>query len=175
MKYKYQKNIEFLFQKHYQEFCFFSYSYVGCMEEAEDLVQDVFVNILIKNPGFKAPDLKKYIAKAIKNESLKRITRAKRRFVLDESITETNPSQEQHIIDVESRLKIKMAIESLPDQCKKVFELCVFDGLKYDMAAEALGLSVNTVKSHMKEAYKKLRFTLRDTYFLILIFVILRF
>jgi RNA polymerase sigma-70 factor (ECF subfamily) len=54
------------------------------------------------------------------------------------------------------------ALDILPPQRRKVFELCRQQGRTYEQAAEELGVSVNTVKDHMSHALKALRAFLRD-------------
>jgi RNA polymerase sigma-70 factor (ECF subfamily) len=48
-------------------------------------------------------------------------------------------------------------IENLPDQCKQVFIMNRFKGMKYREIAELLNISLSTVKYHMSTALEKLR------------------
>ena len=54
-------------------------------------------------------------------------------------------------------LKIEKAIEQLPEQCKRIFKLNRFEGLKYREISEKLNLSLSTVKNQMSIALKKLK------------------
>src|SRR5690606_9585883 len=78
MKGNYQNKIELLFQEHYREFCLLSYSYLGSMDQAEDIVQDVFVKLLMKGEISNILNLKAYIWKSVKNSSLKHVVRSKK-------------------------------------------------------------------------------------------------
>ena len=49
------------------------------------------------------------------------------------------------------------AINSLPVQCREILVLVVFEEMKYSEAAEKLGISINTVKTQMRIAYRELR------------------
>lgn len=49
------------------------------------------------------------------------------------------------------------AVASLPPQRRKIFLLCREEGKTYEQVATELGLSINTVKEHMKDALKALR------------------
>ena len=67
--------------------------------------------------------------------------------------------------DIESlELLAERAIADLPKQCRQVFELSRYDGLKYKEIAERLGISVKTVETHMSNALKILRITLKDCF-----------
>ncbi|WP_303317861.1 sigma-70 family RNA polymerase sigma factor [Flavivirga abyssicola] len=161
-----QPQIEAMFMKHYKEWCLLSYSYMEDMSEAEDMVQDVFVKILNRKKNTEILDLKSYISMAVRNTSLKKIQRTKKtEQIKDYNLFALSPSHEEYLIDFENKAKISDALRILPEQSKRVFELCVLEGAKYQNAADVLGISINTVKFHLKKAYKILRFTLRKTYF----------
>ena len=53
-------------------------------------------------------------------------------------------------------------VEKLPEECRKVFQLCYFQGLDNESAAQELGLSVNTVKAQKARGKKILRENLKD-------------
>ncbi len=161
-----QPQIEAMFIKHYKEWCLLSYSYMEDMSEAEDMVQDVFVKILNRSRNTEILDLKSYIRVAIRNTSLKSIQRTKKtEQIKDYNLAVLSPSYEELLIDIENKAKIKEALEILPEQSKRVFELCVLEGAKYQSAADTLGISINTIKFHLKKSFKILRFRLQNTYF----------
>lgn len=175
LKFGQQVELETIFLEHYREWCLLSYSYIENMSEAEDMVQDVFVQILKRKKDSEIIDLKSYVSRAVKNTSLKKIQRTKRLERIQD-YNALSPSHEEQLIDLETRIEVRQAIGILPDKSKRVFELCVLEGAKYQSAADTLGISINTVKFHLKKAFKMLRLTLRDTYFSIpLIAVVLFF
>ena len=49
------------------------------------------------------------------------------------------------------------AVDSLPEQCRMILCLVAFEDMKYAEVAERLRVSVNTVKTQMKIAYRELR------------------
>lgn len=58
---------------------------------------------------------------------------------------------------------VNQAVERLPSQCKLVFQLVRYEQMSYSETAEALNLSVNTVRTQMVRALKKLH-ALLDPY-----------
>ena len=56
----------------------------------------------------------------------------------------------------ESRLQVREAVAALPDLLKQVVILTYFQGLKYQEAAEILGVPLGTVKSRLHAALAKL-------------------
>ena len=69
---------------------------------------------------------------------------------------------------------IRRMIEELPFQCRVIFKLVVLEEMKYQEVATYLDLSVNTVKTQMKIAYKILREKLRPYHALLLVFYLSR-
>lgn len=57
------------------------------------------------------------------------------------------------------------AIDSLSDRCREAFLLCKRDGLKYEEAADKLGISVNTVKNQISKALKTIKGECLKIYF----------
>ena len=63
------------------------------------------------------------------------------------------------------------AIEELPNECKTVFKMSRFDGKKHSEIAEELGISINTVKYHTKNALRILADSL--SHYNLLLFLLL--
>ena len=64
--------------------------------------------------------------------------------------------EERQIEAHELKVQLYKAIDTLPDQCKKVFQLSRFEGLKQQEIANHLGISIKTVKNHITHALKLL-------------------
>lgn len=167
------ERIEIIFKEQYRELCSLSYYYVRDMAESEDIVQDVFVTIISKNKFATIIDFKSYLRTAVRNATFKRMEKTKKKGFLPEKLA--NPlayndlTREQEMILLEKKMLLYGEIEKLPEQCKKIFLLCCSDGLKYRETAEELEISVNTVKTQLKKAYKHLRISLYKFHILLLI------
>jgi RNA polymerase sigma-70 factor (ECF subfamily) len=61
----------------------------------------------------------------------------------------------------ETEVIIEKIIEKLPGQCRKVFILSRFEYLKNEEIASQLGLSENTVKTHIYRALQKIALVLK--------------
>ncbi len=165
-----QTQLEALFLSHYDQWCMLSYSYTECIIEAEEVVQDVCANILLRENGTEILNLKAYISSAIRNRSIGRLKQLKKFETISDTNLQIAPSFEEDLIKKEKKMSILNAVESLPEPCKKVFILCVIEGQKYKNVANTMGISVNTVKYHIKNAYKHLRLTTIEIYFFTLFF-----
>ena len=56
------------------------------------------------------------------------------------------------LLEKELEGEIMKAIARLPEDCRRVFRLSRFEEKKYSEIADELGISVNTVKYHIKRA-----------------------
>ena len=156
--------LEELFLTHYQEWCLVSFSYVRDLDDAKDVVQNIVIKLLEKDDWESIRDLKSYIGSAIRNESLKKIKLHQRTYAIRNQVVEV-PSYEKELIQDEISKSIFKQLDLLPEKNRMVFKLCVLDGLKYENAADTMGITVNTVKYHLKKSFKILRLNLRDVHF----------
>ncbi|GAA3617485.1 sigma-70 family RNA polymerase sigma factor [Flavivirga amylovorans] len=148
---------EELFRRYYSEWCLQAYCYLQNTVEAEEIVQDIFVQLLVTHKIDKITNLEAYMFKAIKNNSLKYLNRQEKFRVLKDIDAVSIRSIEEELVFLEKRKQLQKMLELLPNQCKTIFELCVIEEQKYQNVSEIMGISINTIKYHMKNAYKILR------------------
>ena len=168
---KIHKELDEIFFEHYEEWCLLAYAYLKNEVESEEVVQDVCVKVLLRDSGPEILNLKAYLTAAIRNNSIQKFKELRKFTTLSESKTLVSPSCEEKIISLENKLHLQKAISALPEPSKNVFKLCVVEGEKYQTVADTLGISVNTVKYHIKKSYKFLRGGMQNIQYLILIAV----
>ena len=83
----------------------------------------------------------------------------------------SHESVSQGVVSSELEVKIHDAINTLPEQCRLVFQLSRFEDLKYAEIAQQLDISIKTVENHMGKALKLMRGQLKDYLPLFLIFL----
>lgn len=76
---------------------------------------------------------------------------------------------EENIILTEIHRELTAAVEKLPEECRKVFNLCYFQGLDNESTARELGLSINTVKAQKARGKKILKENLKDIFPLLML------
>ena len=160
-------DIERIFRSHYGAFCSFASKYVRDDAVVEDIVQDAFVTLLERSPHFDTEThLKNFLYVTIRNACLNYIRdeEAKNRYVEAQVREEKTESFEEEIILSEVYQELANAVAELPEECRKVFELCYFQGKDNNEAAEILGISVNTVRTQKARGKKILREKLKDVY-----------
>lgn len=150
----------FLFDEYFERMVLFAEYFLLDRKEAEDIVQETFLKLW---NNCQIPDitvsLKAWLFTLIKNACFNRIKHLniedqKKQLLAEAQIYAEIPEVE---LDQELLKKVYAAIDELPEQARIIFKLCVIDGKKYKEVAEKLGISVNTVNTQMKRAYKYLR------------------
>ncbi len=152
------KFFEELYRIYYGNLILFAQSFVYQKDTAEDLVQEAFLH-LWDSPPNENESLKSYLYAAVRNKCLNHLRhlqvedKYRKKEMEALQISETyDMLHDEALIE-----KIKLAVEGLPEKCKLSFKMCVFQDMKYKEVAEELGVSLDTVKDHMKRAYRFLK------------------
>lgn len=157
------KDIELLFKRFYMPLGMYALSIIKDVEEAEDIVQQVFYTIIEQNKRIEISNSKIYLYRAVRNESISRLRLSSRLLPIEE-IPEISA---ETINTAERDARLWRKIEHLPNRCRQVFLLSKRDGLSNKEIAEELGISVKTVENQMTKAFKLLRSEVKESHFTI--------
>jgi len=136
-------------------------------DAAEDVVADVFCTLWTSRGQLAvAGSLAAYLYTAIKHRCLDKL-REQRRTPLDptDDLPHTQPEdahqQPDHLLAYqELTAQVAHLIDQLPERTRQVFQLHRDGGLTYEELATLLGISINSVKTHMFRALRFLKTTL---------------
>ena len=166
-----EAGLEGLFVLYYKPLCVFALNFIDSYEEAEDLIQELFVKFWERRGKTEFQgSLRAYLFSSVQHNCIKLI-KSRRRYHFDgiENYEDLLEDKYTSVEMEEERERLYAEIEKLPEQSRKVFEAIVLKDMKYKEAAELLGLSVKTVKTHLARAMKQLRSSLH-----IIVLVMLR-
>ncbi|MCU0446216.1 MAG: RNA polymerase sigma-70 factor [Microscillaceae bacterium] len=158
---------EHFFRKYYQVLCNYGNSILKDIDEAEEVVQSVFMDIWEKKNDLQiTTSLKSYLYRMVHNRCLNKLKHEKIKEeykTYNYTQTQANPSNAIHLtLQNELEKQIEEAISDLPEQCRLIFKMSRFEELKYSEIAEQLSISVKTVENQMSKALKILREKLAD-------------
>ncbi len=164
---------EKVYNHFYSPLYFFAIQYVDKKAEAENLVQETFLSLWVNKESISGESnhsVKSWLYTTLKNKCLNYLEKEsnKRQY--------NNYQRQKHEADMDilGQMQIsdvtfdeieRLLYETLlqmPDQCRKVFELSRFKGLKNKEIAEELNISVKAVEANMTRALKALRVHLKD-------------
>ena len=172
-----EQALELLFRKFNVRLCAFANKFLNDTEEAQEVVQEMFIKIWEGRDEIDPEEsLKSYIFKIVQNLSLNKLRRKKveSRYVeiyKQVYLEHKEFSAHESLLAKELEGHISQSIGKLPGECRKIFELSRFEGLKYREIADTLNISIKTVEAQMSKALRSLRIELRD--YLTLFFITL--
>ena len=146
----------------------YSRRYITDPDDAEDIVQNVFIKLwekretLVVHSSFKA-----YLHKMVTNSCLNSLKQqeVKNEYVQELKIRMLEEDNRRiledadigGLVETETINKLQIAIEELPDNCQKIFKMSRFSTMKNKEIAYDLNISVRTVETQIYRALKLLR------------------
>ncbi|RJE75015.1 MULTISPECIES: RNA polymerase sigma-70 factor [Reichenbachiella] len=173
---------EQVFRNYYTELSRFCLKYVRDEFAAEELVQEVFINIWERRHTLSVnTSVKAYLYTAVRNRSFnylklqmpKELRKVDVEGVVDLSDVAEN-REEAWVMD-ELRVYVQQAIDTLPPKCQTIFNLSRNAGMTYKEIAEELDLSVKTVENQIGHALRKLREQLNPIWDKIMVLILIQF
>jgi len=144
----------------------YAYSILKDEEMANDAVQSVFVKWWeIKTDIKNIEEAKAYLFSSVYRFCLNITRHQKVKFRVSETIKREMPVHvefQDSLSFNQMDIGIKAAIDSLPDQCRKIFQKSRFDEMRYADIAREMNLSVKTIEAQMGKALKYLRESLHE-------------
>jgi len=134
--------------------------------EAEDLTQEVFIQLFRKVGSFRGDSaFSTWLHRLTVNQVLMYF---RRRSVKNEKVSDDGEMPEQMVhgsanpnrMQVVDRIAIKNAVAQLPNGYRSVFMLHDVEGYEHEEVARRLGISIGTSKSQLHKARLKLRMLL---------------
>ncbi|MFM7839237.1 MAG: RNA polymerase sigma factor [Chitinophagaceae bacterium] len=139
--------------------------YVKNEEDARDLVQQVFVKVIGELPKYRVTYFKAWLYQIARNECLMKLRNQKGKIpaVLQEE--ELNAGEETEAEDNRQEkerqlLLLEESLEELNAEQKQCLSLFYLEQLSYQEIAEATGLSLLQVKSHLQNGRRNLKLLL---------------
>jgi RNA polymerase sigma-70 factor (ECF subfamily) len=162
--------LELLFKLYYPRLCAYATTFIKVPDLAEEIVQETFIKLWENRASIKVDvSFKAYIFKSVHNNCINYLKRSngiklQSKQMVDDllyhnDLTLQNFSSDiiDNLVSEELESRLKNALNELPAQCRNIFIMNRFDQLTYSEIAKELDISINTVKTQMKRAIKKLR------------------
>ena len=160
---------ENVFKEYFTRLTNYAVGLVSDIVLAEDLVEDIFFYIWDNREIIRVQtSLKAYLYKMTHNKCLDHLKKEKVKLkYLKEAITQQKQELDERIefanyyqpeiFSDEMDLKLYNAIESLPEQAKKIFIMKRFEGMSYAEISNQLNISENTIRKQMSRSLQKIK------------------
>ena len=133
--------------------------YLGDIHESEDLMIEVFSYLCLKKPRIREGSLKAYLYKTARHLALRRKSRRRADFSLEELINESGAQElvEEVVGNSERRLALHVCMERLHGEYREALYLTYFEGLSYAETAGVMGKSVKQITNLVYRGKQSLR------------------
>ena len=155
-----EKAFKFLFDLYYRPLTVFALKYLGDVEEAKEIVQDLFVRIWLRRDALQIKfSLKMYLYQSVRNACLNFLESSKvaQRRMQEYTTPEfSNDNALENLLVAEQEELLMRAIDRLPEKCREIFLLSRMKRVPNQHIADQLNISVKTVEGQISIALKRL-------------------
>lgn len=161
-----------LYSEFYIGLCIHARRFLGNKESAEEMVQEVFLRLWERHEYIDIHEtIGAYLFQSVRNACLNHLKHLQVVQKFEQEITENlKDAEDYYTLTQENGQSIYLAhelenhiykaIDELPEQCRNIFKMSRFDGLKNQEIANKKGVTINTVQKQISIALEKLRETL---------------
>ena len=149
--------LEKYFRWMYRPLCLYALNITESYEESEDIVQQIFVELLEKAVAgsLEVGDMKGYLYTVVRNRAVKYAKKNQEKVSVESAMYLTDENALS--ISVEEEALVWDWIDALPTERRNIFLMAKQQGMKYKEIAIQLDISVKTVEGQMGKALKALR------------------
>ena len=150
-----------LFDEHHAALFRFAYRLTGSVADAEDVVQECFLELLRPSCSYDATrtELRTYLFGVVRNQCLKRY-RKKAPVAGPVSEQGSNSTPEREVLRSELETAVTRAVTALPETQRAVLVLAHYEQMPLAEIAQVMGLDLGAVKSRLQRARANLKETL---------------
>ena len=142
---------------------------LGSQEEAEDVLQEVFVQVWnqAKRYDRSRSSVSTWLVLITRSRSIDRlrtkqvIARTAQSAYEEDPKLDTSPEGMGNVLDHERRVRLRDELSKLPDEQRQIIELSFFEGMTQTEISSSTGVPLGTVKTRTLLAMKKLRKALK--------------
>ncbi|MFR3329763.1 MAG: RNA polymerase sigma factor [Odoribacter splanchnicus] len=166
-----EKALKVLFETFYPSLCLFAGNYLKNEFEAADIVQESFLKYWNRRKDFDSyASIKSFLYIVVQHACLNFLRDNRYHASLcDIDLKNLKIEGENYLIEEEAHRIFNLAVDQLPKQQRMVIQY-VLEGLNTSEIAIKMNLTKNSVITYKKEAYKRLRLRMKDSYYLLMIF-----
>ncbi len=164
------KAFEVLFRKYFYTLCLLSKRYTRDITTSREVIQDLFIHLWENRQDIRiTSSFRSYLASAARFNSIRRVKADQKVVIFTDILPDNSQELTDHLEYAELQAAIVKAIDGLPEQCRKVFELSRFEQLKHSEIASKLDISVKTVEAHIGKALKLIQKEIGSIYSLMVL------
>ena len=158
----YEQQFREMVEKYSEQLYWHVRELVGSHEDADDILQEVFVKVWKALPGFRGDSsVNTWLWRIATNEALSFLRKQKVRAALRFSSLD---AEAERVLDSdpwfdgdEAQRRLAVAVAKLPDKQRAVFCMRYFEEMPYEEISAITGTSVGALKSSYHQATEKIK------------------
>ncbi|GEM_PF-1826475 len=154
------ENIESYYQKFRLQLERYLYSLIDDPLTCEDLVQDVFTDLVLNHHKRKIENMKAYLYQAVRFKAARFYRDKYRKEYFEKSYVRPSMScngTEELLNAKELQVRYEQALSGLPGKCRQIFSMSRQEDYSLLEIADTLQLSLQTVKNQNSKALRHMR------------------
>ena len=158
-----EKGFAWFFRNVYPALNFYAFKITSDKEASEEIASNAFIKIWQRHEQFTdAISIRKYLYRIVKNDALKHLRKEKQSTSFTKEMIYLYGNEHEKdcfhgLVAAEISRELLDAINCLPAECRKVFQLLFVQGKSIKEAAEELNLSPSTIKTQKARGLTELR------------------
>ncbi len=137
----------------------FAFSLTGRRAVAEEIVQEVFLQLHTKWAEVNEP--RAWLFRSVRNRAFHHLRKSRRETLgTDDEATSiaecTNETPDELIVRMETVAELRQLVSQLPEKDRRLVQLKYFEDLKYRDISERTGLTISNVGYRLHQVVKKL-------------------
>lgn len=154
-----------LFFDFYPSLCVFAQRYISSPETCEDIVQDTFFHLWKNRKKIEVTSsFRNLLITSVKNNCTNYLRKqsVRQRHAEKQVVPDSIDTPETIYTIGELEETLLTALEQMPENVRRAFELSRFENMTYHQIAEEMSVSPKTVEAYISKALSILRVELRD-------------
>ena len=154
------------YEANVEELRIFANSLLNDTEESKDVVQQCFMRLLAITQDVIPDTIGALVHQMVKNASVSILRKKALRQLYSKTVTATSTDMSEHL---EARIMAKNMLDkandqitALPDQCRQIYKLNIYEGMKVAEIAEKLQINYRYAEKQLGMARKIVRKGLRN-------------
>lgn len=151
-------DLKHIFDKYAKNLCLYALNYLSVEADAEDVVQDVFLRCWEKDISLSDEKvIKTYLFNSVRNACLDKLEKKDAMCYPIDILKQEIIDEETITLDEKILVEIRNEFSSMPEQTRKILTCVFMQNMKYREVADELDISINTVKTLLRNGVKHLR------------------
>ncbi|PAW94804.1 RNA polymerase subunit sigma-70 [Mucilaginibacter sp. MD40] len=154
-----------IYERYWQKMLAIAYNHLKDKNAAEEVVQQVFINLWDRRENLSINSLPNYLATAVKYSVFRELYRQKRKAELVNEVYQLHGERDFDDERIYARFledHLNGLVEQLPEKCRLVFRYSRYEGMNIREIARELNVAEKTVEAHLTKALKFIKYSLRQ-------------